>query len=266
MMCAERILRMMIVTVAMGASTASAATYWLIVEGLERDAKQMTAKSDVVQQLRRAAIQQFGVAKKNVTVLSYAGSPTESTNGVATADTLNATIRSLAARIGEKDRFVFYYAGQANAIKTSLRLNLQGPDITAEQLAAALAAIRAKTSLVVLDCPCAGAAAKVLAKSGRIVVMGSRADQPYTPKFGAVFVAAMTAKESDANGDRRVSLVETLQETAKQIDQAYRKESRLKTENFVLEDSGDGVANQTPWLSEKDGTDGRVAAGFFWKE
>jgi hypothetical protein len=244
---------------------ASGATYLMIIEGINKDVDEIQSKDRAVLKLQKAATQKFHVSHKNSIILSYKGSLVTNTNGLSTAETIKLNIRSFSEKIRPTDRFILYYLGQANAVKGTLRLNLPGPDITGEHLAKWIEPIKTSNMLIIVDCPNAGLVVKHLARSGRIILVSSRADQPYSPRFCEYFIPAIIASESDINHDGKISLMETLQQTARRLDQFYLDRDQVKHENFLLEDDGDGVPNQQPWLYHENKTDGLIASKYFWK-
>lgn len=240
-------------------------TFLLIVEGISKDVDEIQSKSRCVMQLQKIAKHKLHIPRKNLIVLNYNGSLVAKADGLATAATLEKNLHALSEKIRSTDRFIFYYLGQANAVKGNLRLNLPGPDITPEQLAPWIDAIKTPNMLLILDCPNAGIAVKPLARPDRIILAASRADQPYSPRFCEYVIPAITDPQSDRNRDGKISLLETLQQTARRLDQFYHDCQQAKHENFLLEDDGDGVPSQQPWLHHENKADGLKASKFFWK-
>jgi hypothetical protein len=182
---------------------------------------------------------------------------------VSTAESLRKTIQALARQVRPRDRFVLYYAGQANVVVKKLRFNLPGKDITHLQLANWLDSVKASSVLAVLDCPGAGLAVKGIAGVGRIVLGACTGEQHYSTRFGEYFVRSLTDNETDTDGDRRVSLLEAFTRTSQQLDDWYRQRHLLTTEIPVLEDNGDGTPSSQPWKWKQSGEDGMIASRFF---
>jgi hypothetical protein len=232
----------------------------LIVSGISKDPGDQAARTQAVDSLREYLLQRMKVDPRRLVVL--AGSGAEG----ATAERVRAAIDTFASTVRSEDRFVFYYLGQANAVGEDLRLNLPGPDITQNDLAEQLKAIRANTQLIVLDCPCAGTATKALTGDNRIIVCASMATQPYGTRFTTHFVQALTGPETDADSDGRITLLEAFTAASRDIEQWYRQKSILPTETPCLEDDGDGVPGERPWKYQTDGGDGAKAAAFTFEE
>lgn len=227
-------------------------TYVLIVSGIGKDAGDRSARERVANDLRVYMQEKASVKPDRLVVLAAEDS---------TAERIKTTIHAFALAAGVADRFVFYYIGQANPVAGSLRFNLPGPDITQDDLATWLAGIQASTQLVVLDCPCAAAAAKALARPGRVAIFAATQEQACAPRFGLHFVPALAKPESDANQDGSVSVLEAFTAAAREIEKWYRQMQLLPTETPGLDDNGDGRPGERPWRHEQDGGDGRLAAG-----
>lgn len=240
-----------------------AETHVLIVTGINKDAKDRQAKDKAVADLRSFFINNVSIRSNRLVVLANSRALVDNDSRVSTAENLKDRIGKAADVVAPSDRFVFYYAGQANIAAGKLRLNLPGTDVTHEQLALWLGRIRASSMLIVLDCPGAGLAVKALTGPGRIIVAGCTAEQPYSTRFSEYFVPALADAQSDADGDGRISLLEALTAAAKNLDAFYRRVGLLRTETPLLEDDGDGQASDQPWKYESNGGDGLAASEFF---
>jgi hypothetical protein len=253
---------------AKGASAANRPlTTVLIVSGISRDPNDQATKAQAVSNLRECLLKRMGVDPRRLTILAADkpnASPASSLQ--PTASQIAQTVDALAASIHAEDRFIFYYIGQANTAGGELRLNLPGPDVTAQSLAERLKPIKAGTQLIVLDCPCAALAAKVLTGPNRIVVCASLATQPLGTRFSLHFVHALTQPQTDANNDGKVSLLESFAATAKEIEQWYRQRGILPTETPCLEDDGDGTPSERPWKYQTEGGDGLKASALLLME
>ncbi|MEN6576566.1 MAG: hypothetical protein ABFD90_09500 [Phycisphaerales bacterium] len=232
-------------------------TYAMIVSGIGKDPEDRLARDQIVRDFS-SYLQEGGSVKPNrLTVLVAGVDPV----GASTADRIAETIRLYASPMTAADRFVFYYAGQANAVGDSLRFNLPGPDVTQEDLARWLAGVKAGVQLVVLDCPYAAVAAKALARPGRVVVLASTAEQAHATRFGMHFVPALGRAQNDTNQDGSVSVLEAFAAAAREIEKWYQDRRLLPTETPSIEDNCDGRPAERPWRYEQDGGDGRLAAG-----
>jgi len=230
-------------------------TYAVIVCGIGKDTEDRLARDQVARDFCAYLLERASVKPNQVTVLV----PDADAVGAATGDRIAEIIRVYASTMTPADRFVFYYAGQANAIGDSLRFNLPGPDITQADLAKWFAGLKAQTQLVLLDCPYAAVAAKAFARPGRVVVLASSEQQAYGTRFGQHFVPALARAESDTDHDGCVSVLEAFTAAAREIEKWYQDRQLLPTETPSIEDNGDGRPSERPWRYEQDGGDGRLA-------
>jgi hypothetical protein len=238
-------------------------THVLIVSGINKNSKERQAKDRAVTDLSWFFLDIAGVKSGRLRVMADSESTTRKGSEISTAENLKEQMKRFAAFIKPADRFIFYYIGQAKVVSATLRLNLPGPDITHEQLAELINGIEASSMLIVLDCPGAGLAVKAVAGKGRIVIGACTAEQHYSTQFSKYFVPALVDKDSDVDGNGRISLLEAFTSASKGVDDFYRLQSLLTTETPVLEDDADGAASKQPWKYEQNKMDGLAASRFF---
>ncbi len=241
-------------------------TYVLIVGGINKDPEERQSKDKAVTRLQKIFLKNANIPSGRIKILVSDNSFVHKKTGLSTAENLKKIIDELASIVKASDRFIFYYIGQANVISAKLRLNLPGEDITHEQLAELINEIKASRKVIILDCPHAGLTVRKMSGPGRVVLCGSRSDQPYSPRFSEYFVPAMIDIAADVNGDEKISLLEAFTMASQQVDELYRSQDLLKTENPVLEDDGDGIPSQQPWRYEVEENDGLTASKIFLTE
>jgi hypothetical protein len=243
--------------------------HWHVVicGGILQDAQAKQAEARVIGGLSQFFTDQLGIGREAVNIVCDKQSPAFGPNAIAcTRESLKKTLADIASAAGHIDRFVFYYTGQANRAANTLRLNLRGQDIVHEELVQWLGTVKARQKLIILDCPCAGLALKDLADPNTIIVCSARSDQYDSPRFSDYFVPALLQWEPDKDVDGRLSLLEAFQTTTRELDKYYEQEKCYKSENALLEDDGDGVPSQQPWLFTESGKDGARAAQFFFRQ
>ncbi len=241
-------------------------TYVLVVSGISKDPNERLEKDKSVSDLRNFFLNGVKIEADLLSILMVKSSSADKASQIPTAENLKKTIDTLAHSVKPRDRFIFYYLGQANVVTGKLRLNLPGEDITHEKLAEWLKKISASSTLIVLDCPAAGLAAKAMTGPGRIIVCACTSEQRYSTQFSRYFISALVDRESDIDADGKVSLLEAFTSTSRHLDDFYRKRQFLITETPVLEDNQDGVPGKHPWRFEIDGKDGLNASKFFLRE
>jgi hypothetical protein len=238
-------------------------TYALIVCGISKDKQDLQAKSKVISNLHQFLIDNPQINKQTLTVLVADDLLAHKGFKKSSAENIRKTIEFIKTVIKHEDRFIFYYIGQANIVSKNLRFNLPGLDITQEQLAKWIKAIKASSMLIVLDCPGSGLAAKAMSGHDRIVVCSCTEQQRYSTHFSEHFIPALTDDEADTNNDGKISILEAFTVASRQIDDWYRQKKLLTTEIPVLEDNGDGIPSKRPWKYKIDKVDGLVASEFY---
>jgi hypothetical protein len=238
----------------------------LIIKGIGRDPIDGAAKDQALKTLRVFLLERTRVDPRRLVVLDAGAAQPQADATQPTADNIRRVLDTFASKIQLEDRFICHYIGQANAVGGRLRLNLPGPDITEKDLADWLGAVATKRQVIVLDCPCAGLAAKALTAEGRIIVCGATATQTYATQFTAQLVQVLNRPPTDADGDGRISLLEAFTATAREIETWYRQQQIVATETPCLEDNGDGVPSEQPWRYKAEKGDGAGATAFLLAE
>lgn len=234
-------------------------TWAVIISGINKDPDEKQSKALAILQLKLHLKQHLKVPQERLFLMADKESLAfEEGMKESTAEHMSETLKVLSEQVEANDMFIFYYVGQANVVKDTLRLNLPGPDLQHQELVEELNGIKAKQSLIVLDCPAAGLAIKPLLCDGRIVIAGAQANQPWSTRFSQYFIPAMSDEHSDYNQDKQISLLEAFRYAVMRMDDYYRQRDLIKTENPLLEDDGDGIPSQQPWTREKN-KDGLLA-------
>ena len=145
------------------------------------------------------------------------------------------------------------------------KFNLRGPDISADDLAAALKPCR--RPLVVIQCASAsGPFLKALSGPGRVVITATRSGyEVNVTRFGGYLAKAIADPAADLDKDGQTSLLEAYLAAAHQVEQFYQDQGRLQTEHALLDDNGDGLGTPAEWFhgtrAIKTAADGKSVDG-----
>ena len=137
--------------------------------------------------------------------------------------------------------------GHGTYDRRQAKFNLEGPDVSAEELAEWLKPM--KRPLVVVNCTSSsGPFLPVLSGENRAVISATRsgAEQNFA-RFGKSFVQAFLSKEADQDQDGQVSLLEAYLAAARLTARFYQDEGRLATEHPLLDDNGDRLGTPPDW-------------------
>ena len=151
------------------------------------------------------------------------------------------------------------------------RFNLEGPDVSDNELSQWLEPLRCRTAIV--NCASSsGPFLKTLARNGRAVITSTKsgAEQNFS-RFGDHLSKAIGDASFDLDKDGQTSLFEAFLSASRQTEQFYETEGRLATEHALLDDTGDGQGTRADFFrgirlvkQTNDGTeaDGRIAHQF----
>ena len=148
--------------------------------------------------------------------------------------------------------------------KTS-KFNLRVPDISAEDLAAALKPC--KRPLAVVQCASAsGPFLNALSAPGRVIITATRSGyEVNATRFGGYLASAIADPAADLDKDGQTSLLEAFIVAARQVEQFYQDQGRLMTEHALIDDNGDGLGTPADWFqgvrAVKSAAEGKSADG-----
>ena len=129
------------------------------------------------------------------------------------------------------------------------KFNLRGPDVSSEELAAALKPIQ--RPLAVINCASAsGPFLNALSATGRVVITATRSGYELNvTRFGDFFAQGVASPAADLDKDGQTSLLETYLMASKQVEQFYKEAGRLATEHALLDDNGDKLGTPADWFT-----------------
>ena len=167
----------------------------------------------------------------------------------STGDNLSSACRRIASRSTRDDSVFVFIAGHGNFDGKTYKLNLVGPDPTADDIAADLYSIPARSFIVVNTTTCSGGSIGALAQRGRIVVTATRSGQEKNRTYmGRYFVEALKNSNADMDRNGRVSVLEAFGYASQKVEEYYAGEGLLQTEHPVLNDGSDGFLARTTYL------------------
>ncbi len=179
----------------------------------------------------------------------------------STFENLQTVCRDLAGRVNKEDLVFVFIDGHGSYDGKAYKLNLVGPDPTAENLAAILYSIPAQRFVILNATNCSGGSVPALSQEGRIVIAATKSGtEKNQTHMGRYFIDAFADNAADSDKNGRVSIAEAFSFTKKKVEDYYSSEGNLQTEHPVLDDNGDAKANDTP--SPENG-DGLLAANTF---
>ena len=120
------------------------------------------------------------------------------------------------------------------------RFNLEGPDLTADELSQWLTPF--ERTVVLINCSSSSAPFLKLAGGDRIVITATKSGYELNfSRFGEYLSQAVAAPDADLDKDGQTSLLEAFLLASRRTSEFYESDRRLATEQALLDDNGDGL-------------------------
>ena len=233
---------------------AMAQTWLLVVSGLGGEPAYVERFHTWSTALVDAATDDLRIAEDHLIYLAERPDRDARIRGRSTRENVNAAFAEVADRIEPAGRLVVTFIGHGSATGGVPKLNLPGPDLSAEEVAAALARFPTQDVVVLNLTTASGEWMRTLSGDRRIVITATRsAAERYESRFGEHFIAALTSPDADTDKNERVSLLEAFEYARLEVARSYDQDNRLLTEHALLDDNGDGVGVHEPELPDGDG-------------
>ena len=204
--------------------------------------------------LMQSAIE-AGIDKKNIILLSaQPAAETPANHRLSDKATINQALLEINAKARADDRIFVVLIGHGNPRGGSAVFNLPGPDISAEELAQALAVFENQLTIVINTASASGPFIKALSRDNRVVITATSSAREYhATLFGEFFVAAFGTPGADRDKDERISMLEAFDYARREVRRSYQSEKHLLTEHALLDDNGDGKGSLDPGEYREDG-------------
>lgn len=157
--------------------------------------------------------------------------------------------------------FILILAGHGTTDSNSWRFNIDGPDLTTEDLVAALNPLSSTQQLIILAASASGSALEALSQPGRVVVTATKSGgEVNAVRFPGFLAEAMQSDVADYDRNEILTIAEAYRFAEGQTRDYYEAEKLLASEHSRLR--GDGAADIAVALlgSLKDAKDDPVVA------
>lgn len=152
--------------------------------------------------------------------------------GEATRDAVLAHIESLQTDVGNDDQLAIFLIGHGSYDDYEYKFNLAGPDLTGNDLAAALNNMAAGNQLVVNTSSASGATAELLAADDRILVLATKSGtERHATRFGSYFAAALSDSAADIDKNEIITVREAFDFAERQVGDYFERHNQLATEH-----------------------------------
>ncbi len=230
-------------------------THLLIVAGLGGEPAYADEFREWSVMLADAARTTYGLPAANIVLLSE--DPARDPTRIRARSTRENVLREL-AEIGRaarpNDQLVVVLIGHGSAGSEEAKINLPGPDLTAEEFARALEGFGGARVVFVNTASASGGFVPVLSATDRVVITATRSGHERNlALFGRFFAEAFAADGADADKNGGVSMLEAFVYANSEVSRFYETENRLQSEHAVLDDNGDGEGSRAPGRGTPDG-------------
>jgi hypothetical protein len=128
------------------------------------------------------------------------------------------------------------------------RFNLRGPDVSAEDVAGWMKAVK-RPAVIINTASSSAPFLTKLAGPGRIVISATRSgSEQNLTRFGTHLAGSLADAAADLDTDGAVSLLEAFLAASRKTLEFYKSENRLATEHALIEDNGDGLGTPADWF------------------
>jgi hypothetical protein len=223
-----------LVAASLAASEAHAELYYLIVGGLGGNDTYHKEFDEATKSLAAVAKKTTGDAAR-VLVLSGEG---------ATRAALEKSFATLRSKTKPTDSLAVFIVGHGSYDGEAYKLNLPGPDITAEELGKLLGGVPARSQLIMNATSASGAALDQWKADGRVVITATRSGfERNATRFAKQWAAALADGSADINKNGIITAKEAFDYASREVADSFSKDGALATEHPQI--AGDAAARFT---------------------
>lgn len=154
----------------------------------------------------------------------------------ASREAILERISALKGRLSSDDNVAIFLIGHGSYDDYEYKFNIGGPDLTGEDLAAALEDTEAANVVVINTSSASGATTELLAGENRILVLATRSGaERHATRFGPYFVSALTDPAADTNKNDLVTVREAFDFAERRVSDYFERNDQLATEHPILD-------------------------------
>ena len=167
----------------------------------------------------------------------------------STRDNVQKAFADLAAKAQAADEVVVVLIGHGSFDGKTGAFNLAGPDLTADDYAKLLGAMKSERVVFVNTASSSGAFLQPLAGPGRTIVTSTKTGgEKNEPVFAQYFAEAFKDSTADTDRNGRISMAEAFEYAKSKSVATYTKAGTILTEHATLDDSHEGKFAATLYL------------------
>ena len=177
-----------------------------------------------------------------------------------TREQIRAKFAEVARQAKAGDSLVLILIGHGTYDGQDYKFNIQGPDITALEIAGLMDKVPAQRQLVVNMTSCSGGSIEQLRRPNRIVISATKTgSERNATNFARYFAEALREPAADTDKNESISALEAFRYAQAKTTEFFDTQKRLATEHSVIEDTGKGSGERT--VTAENGQ-GKLASSF----
>jgi len=150
-------------------------------------------------------------------------------------DAVLERLESMSSGMQADDRFALFLIGHGSYDDYEYKFNIPGPDLTGEDIAAALDDLPATTQLFVNTSSSSGAIGHRVVNDDRIVVLATRnGAERHATRFGSHFAGALSNPSADIDKNGAITVDEAFYYAERQVADYFEQNNQLATEHPQL--------------------------------
>ena len=143
---------------------------------------------------------------------------------------------NLRSGISGSDQVAVYLIGHGSYDDHDYKFNIQGPDLTGEDIVGMLDSLPSTSQLLVNTSSASGAIADLANSDNRMLILATRSGvERHATRFGNYFAAALNDPTADIDKNRIVSAAEAFSFAERQVDDYFERNGQLATEHPRME-------------------------------
>lgn len=169
-------------------------------------------------------------------------------HAVAGPDSLQAIERIFARlqnELGADDALFVWLIGHGSYRNGTAKLNIPGPDLSAERLGVLLRSLVTERIVLVNAASASSAFIAVLSAEGRVLCTSTgSAEERNAPVFMEYLLTALEGESADQDRDGRISVLEACAQADILTQASYEGKGLLATEHALVDGDGDGLGTR----------------------
>ena len=151
-------------------------------------------------------------------------------------DTVLQYFEKLKTDVSGSDQVALYLIGHGSYDDHEYKFNIQGPDLTGEDIAGMLDGLPSTSQLLVNTSSASGAIADLAENDNRMLILATRSGvERHATRFGNYFTAALNDPTADIDKNQIVSAAEAFSFAERQVEDYFERNGQLATEHARME-------------------------------